>query len=121
MRNPGIRDLWVGPRSAARRHSRNALLLGLLLAIVASAVWIARTERHDLWRPLPSRLLVDRHGLPLAELPGAGDGLGYWELPAVLPARHVSATLEAELHMFSSHGGVELRSVLRALCSRSEE
>ena len=106
---------WGGPRSAAGRHSRNALLFGLLLAFVASAVWIARTERHALWRPRPSRLLVDRHGLPLAELPGDGDGLGYWELPAVLPPRLVAATLQAEDQRYYSHGGVELRSVLRAL------
>jgi penicillin-binding protein 1C len=94
---------------------RRALLVAFLLASLASATWIARTERHSLWRPRPSRLLVDRHGLPLAELPGEGDGLGYWELPAVLPPRLVAATLQAEDQRYYSHGGVELRSVLRAL------
>jgi penicillin-binding protein 1C len=108
----GLRGLLrrVLPRARAVRVTAVCVLL-----LLAPALWIARTERHSLWHPHPSRLLVDRHGLPLAELPGENEALGYWELPAQLPPKLVAATLQAEDRRYFSHGGVEVRSVLRAL------
>ena len=104
----------------ASRHARTrtsaarAAAAVLLLVAAVSLGWIARTERHSLSRPRPSRLLLDRQGAVLAELSGEGEALGFWEVPAALPPRVVAATLEAEDRRYFAHGGVELRSVLRA-------
>ena len=106
----------ASPRGGALdrlRAARLGLALLGLCALLAGA-WLMRTERHALLRPRPSRLLLDRRDLPLAELPGEREALGFWEVPAVLPPRIVAATLEAEDWRYFAHGGVEWRSVARA-------
>ncbi len=63
----------------------------------------------------PSRLVIDRRGRYLGEVP-AGDGeLGYWPVPYVLPQRVVEATLVIEDRHFHEHPGVYLPSVARAV------
>ena len=37
-----------------------------------------RQKSVDLWTPQPSRMLLDRHGEYLGEVPALEDGLGYW-------------------------------------------
>jgi penicillin-binding protein 1C len=63
----------------------------------------------------PSRLVLDRRGRYLGEVP-AGDGeLGYWPLPYVMPERVAAATLVTEDQYFHDHPGVHLPSIARAV------
>jgi penicillin-binding protein 1C len=65
----------------------------------------------------PSRLLLDRDGRFLGELPGAAanaEGLGYWPL-AELPPRVVAATLALEDRRFGHHPGVDPLAAARAV------
>jgi penicillin-binding protein 1C len=67
--------------------------------------------------PPPSRLLLDRDGRFLGELPGTAanaDGLGYWPL-AELPPRVVTATLALEDRRFGHHPGVDPLAAARAV------
>lgn len=84
------------------------------LALLATAAYVLVTSDSRLAGPRPSRLLLDRHGRYLGEVPGEGEEMGYWPLPAALPRRIVVATLETEDRHFYEHGGVRWRSLLRA-------
>lgn len=103
---------WLLPNQTRRR------LLGVVG--IAVGVWLTsllsslQTELHT---PLPSTLVVDRHGVPLIEVPGGTDGerLGHWPLPEVLPMRLSVATRETEDRRFFEHPGVSVSSIARAL------
>jgi penicillin-binding protein 1C len=96
------------------RPRRRGRWLALAAALGGAALWLGDL-RAGLVAPEPSLLLSDRRGDFLAEIPGAGDALGYWPLPAALPERIVRATLETEDRRFWEHAGVSPRSLARAL------
>lgn len=86
-----------------------------LAVVVAAGAWFASSLRDGLLGYEPSRLILDRRGQYLGEVPGAGGELGYWPVPYVLPERIVQATLATEDRHFYEHPGVYLPSVGRAL------
>lgn len=112
-----MRSLWLAARYRmsrrfffrALRHS--ALILSLASLLLFALAW----SRSGFEAPAVTRLLLDRHGVFLAELEGdAGAGYGYWPLEE-LPPRVVAATLAIEDRRFWSHPGVDPLAILRAL------
>jgi len=103
-------------RRTARWVSLAALAAG---ALAAAALVFCLSLRRDLARPAPSRLVVDRRGEFLTEVPGEGGLLGFWAPPRELPARVVVTTLETEDRRFFEHPGVHLPSLLRALAQNA--
>lgn len=100
----------LGPRL---RSKRTWAVLAALLAV--AAVLFFRSLDDSLHSVEPSRLVLDRQGRYLGEVP-AGDGeLGYWPLPYGMPDRVVAATLVTEDQYFHEHPGVYLPSVGRAI------
>ncbi|WP_084610049.1 penicillin-binding protein 1C [Archangium violaceum] len=95
------------------RRTRGAAVLALVL--LGAGVWFASSLRDGLLGYEPSRLVLDRRGAYLGEVPGTGGELGYWPVPYVLPERIVQATLVTEDRHFYEHPGVHLPSVGRAL------
>ncbi|QRK04399.1 penicillin-binding protein 1C [Archangium violaceum] len=86
-----------------------------LAVVLAAGAWFASGLQDGLLGYEPSRLVLDRRGAYLGEVPGAGGELGYWPVPYVLPERIVQATLITEDRHFYEHPGVYLPSVARAL------
>ena len=120
-----------GPANARSPAARLLGVVGVpLLLVVAFAV--AGREIAVRRAPLPpalfnapptSRLLTDRHGRPLRELPAHGPGgtLVYSRpplAPADVPPLLRAATLAAEDGRFPDHDGVDGQATLRALASR---
>lgn len=103
-------------RALLRRHRRR-LLAGTVLVAVGVVTATVASLQTQLVTPLPSTLVVDRHGVPLTEVPGGADGerFGHWPLPEVLPMRLSVATRETEDRRFFEHPGVSPSSVARAL------
>lgn len=107
-------------RIAIRLYARAAVVLAVLAAAMAlaMAVWrdVPVPERQAALRaPEPTRLLVDRNGRFLADIPGEpGRDIGYWPL-ADLPPKAVAATLAAEDRRYFEHPGVDALAALRAL------
>lgn len=101
-------------RQRIRRNAPRLLAGGLVGAVVACAVFVASLEK-ELVRPAPSRLIVDRRGELLGEVPGGGDVFGYWPVPYMLPERIAVATIETEDRYFYEHAGIRWSSVARAL------
>ncbi|HZI04423.1 MAG TPA: penicillin-binding protein 1C [Archangium sp.] len=95
------------------RRTRRAAVLALVLLV--AGVWFASSLQDGLLGYEPSRLVLDRRGAYLGEVPGSGGELGYWPVPYVLPERIVQATLVTEDRHFHEHPGVYLPSVGRAL------
>lgn len=85
------------------------------VVVIALGLGLVITAQRGLRTPEPSRLLVDRRGTYLGEVPAGNDELGYWPLPAQLPERIVAATLIAEDRGFYDHIGVHAPSVARAV------
>jgi penicillin-binding protein 1C len=100
-------------RSRRPRGWRGAL--ALVLVLVVAGGWCVSSLQDALVTYEPSRLVLDRRGAYLGEVPGAGGELGYWPVPYVLPERIVQATLTTEDRHFYEHPGVHLPSVGRAL------
>ncbi|MFL5350212.1 MAG: penicillin-binding protein 1C [Hyalangium sp.] len=89
--------------------------LALAVLLVGAGALYVHTLKDGLRTLEPSRLVVDRRGRYLGEVP-AGDGeLGYWPLPYVMPEKVVAATLVTEDRHFHEHSGVYLPSVARAV------
>ncbi|HRI51213.1 MAG TPA: penicillin-binding protein 1C [Pseudomonadota bacterium] len=103
------------PRPTLRRW-RWPLRLGFLgcLLVLVQGAWLYFRADARLVTPRPSRLLLDRHGRYLGEVPGEGGELGYWPLAPVLPERIAAVTLETEDRHFYEHSGVYVRSLGRA-------
>lgn len=97
----------------ARRWLRRLLLLGALAGAAAFA-WAVATSSASLRPTSPSRLMLDRHGEALGEVPAPDGQLGYWPLPEVLPEKLAVATVETEDRAFYAHAGVSWPSVARA-------
>ncbi|MFL5357452.1 penicillin-binding protein 1C [Archangium sp.] len=90
-------------------------VVAALAVVLAAGAWFASSLQDGLLGYEPSRLVLDRRGEYLGEVPGAGGELGYWPVPYVLPERIVQATLATEDRHFYEHPGVYLPSVGRAL------
>jgi penicillin-binding protein 1C len=103
-----------GPWPVSRVPIRRTILLISSVGLLTLTLSVTTGLRSDLLHPRPSRLYLDRRGAFLAELPGDGDTLGAWPLPATLPERIVRATLETEDRRFFEHPGVSLRALARA-------
>ncbi len=103
----------VAPR---RRRRRQLAAVAVVLTMTLTAVF-ARSLQTTVITPMPSTLIVDRHGQPLTEVEGGvgGDRFGYWPLPWVLPMRLAVATRETEDRRFFEHPGVSPSSLARAL------
>jgi penicillin-binding protein 1C len=89
-----------------------AVLTALLAGAAALYVHALDDTLHSVE---PSRLILDRRGRYLGEVPAGNGELGYWPLPYVMPERVVAATLVTEDQYFHEHPGVYLPSVGRAL------
>lgn len=94
-----------------RRLKRAAAVSLSLLAVLLG---FFGTVHRDLTEPSPSRLILDRRGRYLGEVPGAAGELGYWKPPYELPDKIVRATLETEDRRFWEHAGVRWGSLVRA-------
>jgi penicillin-binding protein 1C len=97
------------------RRTRWRAAVAALVLVVATGPWCVSHLQDGLLSYEPSRLVLDRRGAYLGEVPGAGGELGYWPVPYVLPERIVQATLVTEDRHFYEHPGVYLPSVGRAL------
>ena len=87
------------------------------VALLLVALWLRLGPLPTglLDEPAPSRLVVDRSGVPLYEARG-GDGTRTIKLtPDSLPPYLVAATVAAEDHRFWSHPGIDPISIARAL------
>jgi penicillin-binding protein 1C len=91
------------------------VLLGALALAGLGAIAFASSLERTLQSPRPSRMLVDRRGRYLGEVPGNGHALGFWPPPEALPQKMVRATLSAEDRHFFEHGGVRPQAIARAL------
>jgi len=95
------------------RSKRTWAVLTVLLA--GAAVLYVHALDDTLHSVEPSRLILDRRGRYLGEVPAGNGELGYWPLPYVLPERVAAATLVTEDQYFYEHPGVYLPSVGRAI------
>ncbi len=94
-----------------RRRLVAAAALAAFCLLLAT-VW----QRSTLVAPPPTPLLLDRHGLFLAQL-GDGGGYGYWPVDPV-PERVAAAIVAVEDHRFALHPGIDPLAILRALGER---
>lgn len=79
-------------------------------------VWyLAVGERVRLENPRPTPIIEDRYGTFLTEGLEEYDQLGYWDMPEELSEKITAAILAVEDRRFFSHGGMDLRSTVRAL------
>ena len=129
-REPRIAGLAARVRSRLERRGlwRSAALGGVALAGVLGALAICAEITFAAWRahlvtPAATRLVRDRDGRFLGELPGEAAGarggawdaeLGYWPV-ADLPPRVVAATAALEDRRFGWHPGVDPLAIARAL------
>ncbi|MHB8872286.1 MAG: penicillin-binding protein 1C [Myxococcaceae bacterium] len=100
------------PGQRPTRYRRAAA--AALLCLLAGAGWGYSLLERRLLTPEASKLILDRRGRYLGEVPGSGGQLGYWPVPYELPEKIRVATLETEDRHFYSHPGVHLPSVGRA-------
>jgi penicillin-binding protein 1C len=87
----------------------------LTLLLAGAAALYVHVLDDTLHSVAPSRLILDRRGRYLGEVPAGNGELGYWPLPYVMPERVVAATLVTEDQYFYEHPGVYLPSVGRAI------
>jgi penicillin-binding protein 1C len=104
---------------AAGRVLRRAILAGLVVAVATVQVTLvlvyARPLPADAFAPGGGALaIVDRHGEPIATLPGPVPDRDRWVPLAEIPAIAVSAVIESEDHGFWEHRGVDARGLVRA-------
>src|SRR5687768_2783232 len=97
------------------RSRRARWAVAVLVAVLAAGAGWVSSLQDGLRAYEPSRLILDRRGAYLGEVPGEGGELGYWPVPYVLPERIVQATLVTEDQHFFEHPGVYLPSVARAV------
>ncbi|MBL8953538.1 MAG: transglycosylase domain-containing protein [Myxococcaceae bacterium] len=94
---------------------RRRVASGAVLALGALGLTFWASLDARLVSPSPSHVLLDRRGHFLGEVPASDEMLGYWPLPAVLPDKLVTATLETEDRFFYEHPGVHAPSLARAV------
>jgi len=98
-----------------KKHKWPALLTALVTAFVTLNFLFVLSLERDLISPKPSKLILDRRGQYLGEVPASDENLGYWPLPVVIPEKILVCTLETEDRFFHSHRGVHIPSIFRAL------
>jgi len=107
---------WTGQGHQAQKFfaelffkKATALLVLSLLVLFCTDVW----QRSTFIAPRPTSILLDRHGVFMAQLGGGPAGYGYWPVDPV-PPRVAVAILALEDHRFWDHPGVDPLAVLRA-------
>lgn len=98
-----------------KNHKWKIILATAVIAFVAIVFLFVLSLERDLISPAPSKLILDRRGQYLGEVPASGGNLGYWPLPVMIPDKILVCTLETEDRFFFSHRGVHLPSIFRAL------
>jgi len=98
-----------------KKHKWPVLLTALVTAFILLNFLFVLSLERDLISPKPSKLILDRRGQYLGEVPASDGNLGYWRLPAVVPEKILVCTLETEDRYFHSHRGVHIPSIFRAL------
>lgn len=91
---------------------------GSFAALLASLIaWTAAPLPHDMAEPgpVPSLVLLDRHGLPLRTTRAAEGSRGGWTGMGDLDPKLLQAFLAVEDHRFYDHAGVDMRALGRAL------
>ena len=97
-----------------RRRQRLVAFVAATSVLAVLAVGFVSSLRRELSNPAPSRVLLDRRGRYLGEVPGFAGELGYWPPPYDLPEKISRATLETEDRTFWEHAGVRPGSLARA-------
>jgi len=82
---------------------------------MAFILFLSLHRQVELVAPPPTLLLEDVRGNFLAEIDADDTRKGFWPLPSIIPPKVVAATLAAEDARFYEHGGVDWRSVVRAV------
>jgi len=98
-----------------KKHKWSVLLTALVTAFITLNFLFVLSLERDLISPQPSKLILDRRGQYLGEVPASDDNLGYWPLPVVVPEKIMVCTLQTEDRYFYSHRGVHIPSIFRAL------
>ncbi len=98
-----------------KKNRWKLLLTTAVTAFILTVFLFVLSLDHNLISPVPSKLILDRRGQYLGEVPASDGNLGYWSLPAVVPEKILACTLETEDRFFYSHRGVHLPSIFRAL------
>lgn len=102
------------PRYHHRRLALGLFAGGVAGTLVVCALFLSSLET-ELQKRRPSKLIVDRRGELLGEVPAEGEVFGYWSVPTMLPERIATATIETEDRHFYEHGGIRWSSVARAV------
>lgn len=101
--------------ASARAVPWRRLGTAAMAAALLGAALFASSLKGGLDHPRASRMMVDRRGRYLGELPGEGDALGFWPPQEALPDKMVRATLAAEDRHFYEHPGVRPQAIARAV------
>ncbi len=109
-----MNDAAAPPRYWHRRAAVGALVGGFATWVIVGVSFAASLQTRLVERG-PSKLIVDRHGEEIGEVPGDDDCFGWWPVPYMLPERMAVATRETEDRHFYDHEGVRLKSVGRAV------
>ncbi|MFC1654790.1 transglycosylase domain-containing protein, partial [Myxococcota bacterium] len=101
--------------SLLKKHKWPLLLTALVTAFILINFLFVLSLERDLISPNPSKLILDRRGQYLGEVPSSEGNLGYWSLPVEIPEKILVCTLQTEDRFFHSHRGVHIPSIFRAL------
>ena len=109
-------------RSGSRLRSRRWRLVGLAASLPFLAAglmlsWVAWPLPQEIADPgpVPSLVLLDRHGIPLRSDRAPDGSRGGWASLEEIDPDLLRAVLAVEDERFYQHGGVDLRAVLRAV------
>lgn len=102
-----------------RRVKRRWLVLcgGAALLLTSGTIWIAAPLPRAMADPgpVPTLVLLDRHGLPLRATRAAEGSRGGWTSLAELDPKVLQAFLAVEDHRFYDHAGIDGRALGRAM------
>jgi penicillin-binding protein 1C len=95
---------------------RHALAIAGVILLLAFLVFMAQAFfKAELVSDLPTPILEDRNGAFLSEGESEYARLGFWDMPDPVPERMRECVIAIEDKRFWLHGGVDARSVARAL------
>ncbi len=98
-----------------KKHKWSLILTTVVTAFILIVFIFIFSLECNLVSPASSKLILDRRGQYLGEVPSSDDNLGYWPLPVEIPDKILACTLETEDRFFHSHRGVHIPSIFRAL------